>query len=277
MKTARSAGRPDDAAKRVKAYLASLQPQARRELQKLRDAIRTAVPDAVEAISYGIPTFKVDGRPLIYAAAWKEHTSLYPITGFVRQAVGQLGSYDAGKGTVRFPLDEPLPMALVRRIIKARVAELGAGKTAKGKRTSTAARGTAGRGSVDVDAYLASLPADQRAALQKLRKTIASAAPDAEEGFSYGLPAFRVRGRPLVCYGASTNHCSFYPMSPAVLHANAGKLKGYELSKGTIRFVPGTPLPAAVVRTIVKARLSELSSAKGAGQVSGRRSAVRQQ
>ncbi len=262
MKTARPAARSGDTARQLEAYLASLQPQARRALQKLRDAIRAAVPGAVETITYGMPTFKIDGRPLIYAAAWKEHTSLYPITGFVTRAVGQLGSYDAGKGTVRFPLDEPLPMALVRRIIKARVAELGAGKTAKGKRTSTAARGTAGSGSADVDAYLASLPADQRAALQKLRKTIASAAPEAEEGFSYGLPAFRVRGRPLVCYGASTKHCSFFPMSPAVLRANAGRLKGYELSKGTIRFAPGKPVPGAVVRTILKARLAELSSSK---------------
>ena len=73
----------------------------------------------------------------------------------------------------------------------------------------------------DVDGYLAALPAAKRGALQKVRAAIRAAAPRAEEGFSYGLPAFRLDGRPLACYGASANHCSFYPMSPAVIRAHA--------------------------------------------------------
>lgn len=113
-----------------------------------------------------------------------------------------------------------------------------------------------------MDAYLLSLPADVRAALQKLRKTIAAAAPDAVEGFSYGLPAFRLGGRPVVCYAASKNHCSFYPMSPAVIQAHAIDLKRYETSKGTIRFTVERPLPATLVRKLVKARLAELRKTK---------------
>lgn len=109
-----------------------------------------------------------------------------------------------------------------------------------------------------VDAYLASVPADARAALQRLRKAISAAAPGAEESFSYGLPAFRLDGRPLVCYGASKNHCSFYPMSPAVIRAHAGDLKRYDTSKGTIRFAPETPLPPTLVRKLVTARIAEL-------------------
>lgn len=112
------------------------------------------------------------------------------------------------------------------------------------------------------DAYLALLPADQRTALQKLRKTIAAAVPAAEEGVSYGLPAFRLGGRPLVCFSASTNHCSLFPMSPAVIQAHAADLKAYETSKGTIRFSPARPLPATLVRKIVKARVAELSQAR---------------
>ena len=109
-----------------------------------------------------------------------------------------------------------------------------------------------------IDEDPASLPAHQRAVLQKLRKAISLAAPRAEEGFSYGLPAFRLNGRPLVCFAAAANHCSLYPMSPAVIRAHADDLKRYQTSKGTIRFL--TPLPSALVRKIVKARIAELES-----------------
>jgi uncharacterized protein YdhG (YjbR/CyaY superfamily) len=119
------------------------------------------------------------------------------------------------------------------------------------------------RGHSPVNAYLASLPADKRAALEKLRNAIRAAAPEAEEGFSYGLPAFRLGGRPLVAYAASTNHCSLYPMSPAVIRAHAADLKKFETSKGTIRFTPEKPLPARLVRKLVRARLSELRSKSG--------------
>jgi uncharacterized protein YdhG (YjbR/CyaY superfamily) len=109
-----------------------------------------------------------------------------------------------------------------------------------------------------VDAYLASVPADARAGLQKLRKAISAAAPGAEEGFSYGLPAFRLQGRPIVCYAAAKHHCSFYPMSPVVIRAYAADLRAYQTSKGTIRFPPNNPPPPALVKKIVKARIAEL-------------------
>ena len=110
----------------------------------------------------------------------------------------------------------------------------------------------------DIDAYLAGLPADKRAALQKLREDIKAAAPGAEEGLSYGLPGFRLGGRPLACFAAAANHCSLHPMSAAVIRAHAGDLAGYETSKGTIRFPAGKPLPRVLVRKIVKTRMAEL-------------------
>ena len=109
-----------------------------------------------------------------------------------------------------------------------------------------------------MDAYLAAVAPEKRAALQKLRAAISAAAPGAEEGFSDGLPAFRLDGRPLVCFVATANHCSFYPMSPAVIRANAADLKGFDTSKGTIRFSAETPLSDAIVRKLVKARIAEV-------------------
>ncbi len=102
-----------------------------------------------------------------------------------------------------------------------------------------------------VDEYLSRLSDDKRAALEKLRRTIKSAAPRAEECISYQLPAFRLDGRMLVWYGAGANHCSFYP--GAIVEAHEADLKKYETSKGTIRFQPDDPLPATLVKKLVKA------------------------
>jgi uncharacterized protein YdhG (YjbR/CyaY superfamily) len=118
----------------------------------------------------------------------------------------------------------------------------------------------------DIEAYFAGLPADKRAALQKLRKDIQAAAPHAEEGLSYGLPGFRLNGRPLACFAAAADHCSLHPMSAAVIRAHAADLAGYETSKGTIRFPPGKPLPAALVRKIVRTRMAELEKPRKAAR-----------
>ena len=111
-----------------------------------------------------------------------------------------------------------------------------------------------------IDDYLAGVSEDQRAALQRLRRTIRAAAPKAEECISYQLPAFRLDGRMLVGFGASAKHCSFYPMSSATVEAHKEALAGYDTSKGTIRFQPNKPLPVALVRKLVKARIAENQS-----------------
>lgn len=107
------------------------------------------------------------------------------------------------------------------------------------------------------DEYLAALSADQRAALEKLRKAIKAAAPAAEEYLSYGLVAFRLDGKPLVAIGATTTHCGFYLMSGSTVETHADDLQKYDTSKGTIRFAANKPLPVALVRKLVKARIAE--------------------
>jgi uncharacterized protein YdhG (YjbR/CyaY superfamily) len=108
-----------------------------------------------------------------------------------------------------------------------------------------------------VEAYLAACPEDARAALEHLRAMIRAAAPEATEGISYQMPAFRAHGRILVWLGAFRGHCSLYPRSMALIEAHRDELTGYRIANGTIQFRPDMPLPAAVVERIVKARLAE--------------------
>lgn len=103
-----------------------------------------------------------------------------------------------------------------------------------------------------VDAYLAAVAPAQRAALERLRALIRSAAPKAEECISYGIPSYKLNGY-LVGFGAGKNHCSFYP--GAVVQDFKVDLASFDLSKGTIRFQADRPLPAALVKKIVKLRI----------------------
>jgi uncharacterized protein YdhG (YjbR/CyaY superfamily) len=107
-----------------------------------------------------------------------------------------------------------------------------------------------------IDEYLAPLSAEKRAALEKLRRAIQAAAPKADECISYGIPAFRLDGRLLVAFGAAAKHCSFYPGAFPV-QAHQRELEAYDTSKGTIRFPADRPLPATLVRKLVRTRITE--------------------
>ena len=111
-------------------------------------------------------------------------------------------------------------------------------------------------GPAQIDAYLATLPADQRTALQNLRETIRAAAPGATEKINYGIPMFML-GRGLMGYNAAGAHCTLQVMSPAVVEAHAVELKGYRTGKGSIQFTPDKPIPTTLVKKLVKARIAE--------------------
>jgi uncharacterized protein YdhG (YjbR/CyaY superfamily) len=114
-------------------YIAGFPRTVRRVLQRVRRTIRTAVPAAEEAISYKIPAFKLRGRTVLYFAGWKEHYSLYPSTSRLIAAFKEdLAPYEVnGKGTIRFPLSEPVPVQLIAGIAKFRAKEAAGGEKRK--------------------------------------------------------------------------------------------------------------------------------------------------
>lgn len=113
----------------------------------------------------------------------------------------------------------------------------------------------------EVDAYLAKLSAYKRATLAKVREALRAAAPDAEEGMSYGMPAF-IQGKPIAGYSASAHHCSYFPISGAITAQFADELSKYAVSKGGFSFPIGKPPSAALVRKLVQTRLAEIGVGK---------------
>ena len=109
--------------KTIDGYLAKVSSDKRAALGKLRKAIRSAAPNVEECISYGVPSFRLEGRFLVAFGAGANHCSFYP-GGTVGAHKHELKGYDTGKGTVRFPADKPLPVALVRKLVKARIADM---------------------------------------------------------------------------------------------------------------------------------------------------------
>ena len=105
-------------------YLAGVPDGPRKALQKLRETIKAAAPDATETIAYTMPAFRLDGRFFVSYAAYKDHCSLFPASEAVIEAGGEeLAPHVAGKGTIQFKADDPLSAALVRKIVKARLRE----------------------------------------------------------------------------------------------------------------------------------------------------------
>ena len=111
----------DSVRAQVRGYMAAQPAKHRAALRTIRAAIRATAPKAVEHFSYGIPGFRLNGRPLIWYAAFKQHVSLYPVTAPIRRALAKaIEGYETSTGTLRLPLDEPMPVALIKKIVRAR-------------------------------------------------------------------------------------------------------------------------------------------------------------
>jgi uncharacterized protein YdhG (YjbR/CyaY superfamily) len=109
----------------VTAYLAALPPPVRTRMRRIRAIIRATAPGAVEHFSYGVPAFRLNDRPLVWYAAFRRHVGIYPITpALLRAHRIDVSGYETSKGTIRLPQDEPLPETLVKRLVKARRAEV---------------------------------------------------------------------------------------------------------------------------------------------------------
>jgi uncharacterized protein YdhG (YjbR/CyaY superfamily) len=128
----------------IDAYIAAFPREVQSLLNRVRNIIRKAVPGADEGISYGIPTYKLHGRPVIYFAAWKQHYSLYPSSDSLAEAFrDELSAYEVNKGTIRFPLSEPVPAKLIAAVAKFRAKEVREHEKARSARSRTARPRTA--------------------------------------------------------------------------------------------------------------------------------------
>ena len=129
-RTSSTAAKRKGAPRTIDEYLAAVPEPARSTLNKIRAAIRAAAPQAVETISYRIPAFRYKGV-LVWFAAFSDHCSLFPTAAVIEQFKSELKNYTTSKGTILFPTNKPLPATLVRKMVKARVAQIESKKRGK--------------------------------------------------------------------------------------------------------------------------------------------------
>lgn len=172
--------------KTIDEYLASAKPEQRAALERLRKAIKTIAPDAEECISYGIPAFRWQGVVVAGFIAAAKHCSYFPMSGSIVKACAKdLKDFDTSPGTIRFQIDKPLSTALVRKLMKARLAEgLASSKDAKTKPAKSATK------SNGVAAYMAKLKHPLKPVLEEMRKLILGVDPKITEDIKWNAPSF---------------------------------------------------------------------------------------
>lgn len=169
-------------------YIDAFPKPVQAKLQQVRATIRKVLPGAEEIISYQIPTFKVNGKYIIYFAAWKSHIALYPVHTGVESLKKELEKYKGSKSSVHFPLDKPVPLALVRKIVKLKAAEHQPGVTKKYPLNR------------DIQAYNAAQAKEDGRICRVLAQEIGRNLPAAENKIWHGHPVWFLDGNPIVGY-----------------------------------------------------------------------------
>lgn len=236
-------------------YIAGFPPDAQERLQKIRSIMQKEMPKAEEAIKYQIPTFVLQGNVLSFAA-YKTHIGIYPVPKGTLAFQKDISSYKSVKSTAKFPLDKPMPLTLIHKLIKFRLKE-------HLEKVSTKNRGEvmAKTDFKTMDDYIQTFPEDVQVILEQVRQTIQKAAPKAEETIKYQLPTFTLEGN-LVYFAAFKNHIGFYPM-PSGIATFKKELSQYKGAKGSVQFPMDQPMPLRLISKIVKYRTKEnLTKAK---------------
>lgn len=172
----------------IDAYIGSFPREIRTPLNQIRATIRKALPGAEEVISYQIPTFKLKGKYIIYFAAWKHHIALYPIHTGVETLKKELEKYKGSKSSVHFPLDKPMPLTLVRKIVQLKAKELRSAVTTKNPLHK------------DIRAYNTAQQKESGAICRILAQEISRRLPAAENKVWHGHPVWFLDGNPIVGY-----------------------------------------------------------------------------
>ena len=230
-------------------YIAGFPPEVQERLQKIRTIMQKEMPKAEEAIKYQIPTFVLKGNVLSFAA-YKTHIGIYPVPKGTLAFQKDMAIYKSAKSTAKFPLDKPIPLALIDKLVKYRIKEHLAKVSAKNRGEAMAKTDFK-----TMDEYIQLFPKDVQVILEQVRQTIQKAAPKAEETIKYQLPTFTLEGN-LVYFAAFKNHIGFYPM-PSGISAFKKELSKYKSAKGSVQFPIDQPMPLGLIGKIVKYRVKE--------------------
>ncbi len=212
--------------KNIDEYIAGFSGETRERLQKMRSYIGKAAPAAVETISYAIPTYKLDGI-LVHFAGYKNHIGFYPGAGAIEAFKKDLDGYITSKGTIQLPHDKPLPLQLIRQVVKFRVMqnkEKAAGKNA-GK-TTAAVKKTAGKDEDQVKAWMNKLAPAVKGEIEAVRKIIKAASRKLSERIKWNAPSYYYKQDILTFGPYKKGKLLLVFHHPAVVKVSAGLLQG---------------------------------------------------
>jgi uncharacterized protein YdhG (YjbR/CyaY superfamily) len=236
-------------AKTIEEYLKALPEDIRMTLDKLYKAIKSAAPNAEEVISYGMPAFKHYGM-LVYFAAFKDHCSFFPGSAQIVQLHDELKSFKTSKGTIQFNVDKPLPVALVKKIVRARMEENEARQSARivsktaVKKTARAASKISKPGKLTEEAqvseYMSKLKGEHKKEIEVVRKLIKKANSKLNERIKWNAPSYYYK-QDIVTFGPYKTHKLLLVFHhPAVVKVKSGLLQGDYKDRRLVYFKDST-------------------------------------